>query len=103
MNMALIDWMSKKQQTVKTSVFGAEFVVLKHGIEHVRGIRYKLRMVGVPLSGPTDVYGDNMSVIKNTQHPESTLRKKSNSICYHTIHVLCVLSASGGLKTLAKP
>ena len=24
-----------------------------------------------------------MSVIKNTQRPESTLKKKSNSICYH--------------------
>ena len=83
MNMALIDWMSKKQVTVETSTFGAEFVALKHGIEHVRGLRYKLRMMGVQISGPTDVYGDNMSVIKNTQHPESTLKKKLNSICYH--------------------
>ncbi len=31
-NMALIDWVSKKQAT-KTSVFGAEFVAMKHGIE----------------------------------------------------------------------
>ena len=83
MNMALIDWMSKKQATVETSTFGAEFVALKHGIERVRGLRYKLRMMGVQISGPTDVYGDNMSVIKNTQCPESTLKKKSNSICYH--------------------
>ena len=26
-----------------------------------------------------------MSVIHNTQHPESTLKKKLNSICYHAI------------------
>ena len=26
-----------------------------------------------------------MSVIHNTKHPESTLRKKSNSICYHAV------------------
>lgn len=58
---------------------------MKQGIECVRGIRYKLRMMGVPLSGPTYVYGDNMSVIHNTQKPESTLKKKSNSICYHAI------------------
>ena len=32
MNMALINWMSKKQATVETSSFGAEFVALKHGI-----------------------------------------------------------------------
>ena len=35
-------------------------------------------MMGV-IDGPSYVYGDNMSVIHNTQRPEST-RKKSNSI-----------------------
>jgi hypothetical protein len=64
-------------------VFGAEFVALKTGLEAIRGIRYKLRMMGVPLDSPTYVYVDNMSVVHNTQRPESTLNKKSNSICYH--------------------
>jgi hypothetical protein len=32
-NMALIDWISKRQATIETSVFGAEFVAMKHGIE----------------------------------------------------------------------
>ncbi len=32
-NMALIDWVSKKQATIETSVFGAKFVAMKHGIE----------------------------------------------------------------------
>ena len=85
LNMAPISWLSKKQPTIETSVFGAEFVAMKIGIETVRGIRYKLRMMGVPLDGPTFVYGDNMSVIHNTQRPESTLKKKSNSICYHAV------------------
>ena len=58
---------------------------MKQGIEALRGIRYKLRMMGVPLTGPSFVYGDNMSVIHNTQRPESTLKKKSNSICYHFV------------------
>ena len=39
----------------------------------------------VPLAGPSLIYGDNMSVIHNTQRPESTLKKKSNSICYHAV------------------
>ena len=26
-----------------------------------------------------------MSVIHNTQRPESTLKKKSNSVCYHAV------------------
>jgi hypothetical protein len=40
--------------------------------------------MGVARSGHSYIYGDNMSVINNTQRPESML-KKSNSICYHAI------------------
>jgi hypothetical protein len=83
--MSPVAWQSKKQATVESSVFGAEFVAMKVGMETCRGLRYKLRMMGVPISGPTYIYGDNMSVIHNTQRPESVLKKKSNSICYHAI------------------
>ena len=31
------------------------------------------------------MYGDNMSTIHNSQHPESQLKKKSNSISYHAV------------------
>jgi len=52
-NMASIDWISKKQATIETSVFGAQFVAMKHGIEKLRGLRYKLRMMGISLTGPS--------------------------------------------------
>jgi hypothetical protein len=29
MNMALVDWLSKRQPTIETTVFGAEFVAMK--------------------------------------------------------------------------
>ena len=83
--MALIEWLSKKQDTVKTAVFGSEFVAMTHGVETLRGLRYKLRMMGVFIDGPTYVYGDNMSVIFNTSRPESQLKKKSNSLCCHAV------------------
>lgn len=83
LNSAPIQWHSKQQPTIESSVFGAEFVALKAGMEALRGLRYKLRMMGVRLSGPSFVYGDNMSVIHNTQNPQSMLKKKSISICYH--------------------
>ena len=62
LNMSLVIWHSKKQATIETSVFGAEFVAMKQGMEALRGLRYKLRMMGVPISGPSYIYGDNMSV-----------------------------------------
>jgi hypothetical protein len=85
LNMAPIMWFSKRQTTVESSVFGAEFDAMKNGIETCRGLQYKLIMMGVTLSGPTFVYGDKMSVVHNTQRPDSVLEKKSNSICYHAV------------------
>ena len=85
LNSALVTWKSKKQATIETSVFGAEFVALKHGMEMLHGLRYKLRMMGIQIDGPSYIYGDNMSVVHNTQCPESTLKKKSNQICYHAV------------------
>ena len=85
LNNVSIYWTSKKQNTCKTSTFGSELVATKTAIEYLRGLRYKLRMMGIPLSGPAYVYGDNMSVIHNTAAPESTLKKKHNSIAYHFV------------------
>jgi hypothetical protein len=81
--MAPIVWFSKRQPTVESSVFLAEFVAMKNGIETCRGLHYKLIMMGVALMCPPFVYGDNMSVVHNTQRPEYVLKKKSNSIFYH--------------------
>ena len=78
-----MSWLSKKQATIETSVFGSEFLAMKQGMEAVRGLHYKLRMMGVRISGPTYIYGNNMSVIHNTQCPESNFSKKLNLICYH--------------------
>ena len=41
--------------------------------------------MGVPISGPSYIYGNSMSVIHNAQRPESTLKTKSNYIFYHTV------------------
>ena len=68
-NVALIDWLSKKQATFEKAVFGSEFVSMTHGVETLRRLRYKLRMMGVFIDGPTYVYGNNMSVIFNTSQP----------------------------------
>jgi hypothetical protein len=101
LNSAPIQWMSKKQSTIETSVFGAEFVAMKQGMEALRGLRYKLRMMGVAINGPSYIYGDNMSVIHNTQRPESMLKKKSNSVCYHACRESVAMgeSITGHVKT----
>jgi hypothetical protein len=84
-NGAPIIWFSKRQATIETSTFGSEFVAAKVATETIRGLRYKLRMLGVPIDGPAYFFGDNMSVITNISIPDSVLKKKSNSIAYHCV------------------
>lgn len=85
LNSALIYWMSKKQTSVESSTFGSEFIAMKQCCEYLRGLRYKLRMMGIPCEGPAYIYGDNQSVLANTTIPDSTLKKKSQSIAYHFV------------------
>ena len=42
--------------------------------------------MGVLIYGPSYIYGDNMPVVYSTRRPESTLKNKSNYICYNTVH-----------------
>ena len=83
LNRAPIIWYSKWQNTVETSTFGSEFIAMRTAVEHIQALRYKLRMFGIPIEGPTNVFCNNEAVFKNTTIPESTLKKKHNSICYH--------------------
>ena len=82
-NRAPVLWHSKRQNTVEASTFGSEIVALKNAVEMIEGLRYKLRMFGIPILGATNVYCDNEAVTKNCSIPESTLRKKHHSIAYH--------------------
>ena len=85
LNSAPVHWMSKKQGSVESSTFGSEFCAMKHCCEYLRGLRYKLRMMGIACEEPAYISGDNQSVLYNTSIPDSTLKKKSQSIAYHFV------------------
>ena len=59
LNQTPIIWFSKKQNTVESSTFGSEFVALRIATEKIIALRYKLRMFGVPLDGPAQVFSDS--------------------------------------------
>jgi hypothetical protein len=63
-----------------------KYCAMKTAIVMIEGLRYKLRMMGIPLNGPTSVLCDNQSVVKNTTVPESVLKKCHNAIAYHHAH-----------------
>jgi hypothetical protein len=82
-NGSPISWYSKRQNTIETSTFGSEFVALRIALEMNDALRYKLRMMGIPINGPSNCFCDNESVWKNSTMPQSTLSKKHNSVAYH--------------------
>jgi hypothetical protein len=55
LNRSPILWYTKQQSTVETSSFGSEFCALKTAVEMIKGLRYKLRMMGVEIDSPTQV------------------------------------------------
>ena len=93
-----IYWCSKRQGAVQTSTFGAEFVALKKAVEEAVTTRYWLRSMGVKVSKPTIIYGDNLSAITNTINPGSQLNKKYLALSYH----YCREHFSAGIVSIRK-
>ncbi|KAI2514173.1 protein of unknown function DUF11 [Fragilaria crotonensis] len=57
---------------------------MRLSIEMIEGLRYKLRMMGVPLTEECSVFCDNSAVVTNSR-PESTLKKKHAAINFHRV------------------
>ncbi len=67
---------------------------MKHGIEKLQGLCYKLCIIGIPLTGPSFIYADNKLQVTNSTIPELTLKKKCDSICYHVVQESVVMGES---------
>ena len=107
-NRAPIVWYSKRQNTVESSTFGSEFVAARTAVDLIEGLRYKLRMFGVEIDGPTTMFCDNESVVRNSTAPESTLKKKHCSVCFHRVREsqaagTCRVAKVKGTDNLADP
>ena len=76
-------YMSKIQVDIETSIYGEEFIAMKTAVEEVISVRYILRCLGVKVTKPTFILGDNRSVILNSTVPSSLLSKKHITISYH--------------------
>lgn len=83
---------------MESFTFGSEFMAMKTAVDMIEGLRYKLRMVGVPIEGRANVFCDNDAVVKSVSNPESTLKKHHNSIAYH----LCREAIASGTVRVAK-
>lgn len=78
-----VHWTAKRQASVQTATFGAELIALKKAVEEAITARYYLQSMGVAVTKPTVIYGENIASITNTVEPGSLLKKKYLALSYN--------------------
>ena len=61
-------------------------------MEHIIGLRFKLRMLWIPIDGKAIVLNDNKSIVDNSSKLEFMCNNKHTSISYHLVR--CNVEAS---------
>ena len=84
-NKTPVDWFTRKQPTVETATYGSEFSAARTAIEQIQGLRQTLRYLGVPIDGPSYLFGDNGSVVTSSTIPDSQLGKRHHALSYHYV------------------
>jgi hypothetical protein len=67
---------------VETAFYGSNLVAARQAVEQILDIHYQLRMMGIPIAGPTLLFGDSQDVITRSTLSDSTLNKHHNALAY---------------------
>jgi hypothetical protein len=97
-NGMVIDWYSKKQATVETATYGAEFVAARIAIDQIVDLRLFLRYMGIPIVGISYLFGDNQSVFLSSTLLQSSLKKRHNALSYHRVREAIAAKIAGMFK-----
>ena len=83
-NQTPFDWFCKKQSTVETATYGAESTAARTCIEQMmQANKMTLMYLGVPIVGPSVLFGDNQTVVDSGTIPHAKLKKR-HLMCYCT-------------------
>ena len=84
-NSTPVDWFTKKQSTVETATYGSEFVAARIAVDQIIDLRLTLRYLGIPIDGRSYLFGDNESVTKSANLPQSALKKRHVALSFHRV------------------
>ena len=88
-----VSWRSPRQTAVASSTHEAEFSAMRTAVEETKSLRYMLRCLGITVTGPSVMHGNNLSVIQNATMPAAELKKKHVAISYHVVREAVASSA----------
>ena len=80
-----ISWTSKRQGTIESSSYSAEFCAGRVASEEAIALWCMLRSLGVPIIGATALCGDNLGMIISSTNPDSELKKNHVAISYYNL------------------
>ena len=84
-NQTPIDSFSKRQNQVESAMYGSEFMAACQSVEQIINLRYTFCMFGVPIQGPSWLFGDIKSIVTSSTIPHSSLNKQWNALSYHKV------------------
>ena len=84
-NQTPIEWFSKKQSTVETATYAAEFIAARTAVDQIVDLRTTLRYLGVPLRETSYLFGDNKTVVESSDRPHAKLHKRHTALSFHRV------------------
>ena len=66
----------------QTPTFGSEYIAARTCTEQTIALRTTLRYLGVPVEGPSYMFGDNETVINTASEPHGKLHKRHNALSF---------------------
>ena len=85
LNQSIIDYYTKKQPRVETATYGSEYMAARTATEQIMDLRTALRYLGVNISGPTYMFGDNSTVVNSSSTPKARLHKRHVILSFHRV------------------
>ena len=76
-------WFAKRQTSIQSSTYGAEFMASQTACEEAISIRYMLCGLGCKLKGCSLLSSDNLGVLQSSSRADYCLKKKQVSLSYH--------------------
>lgn len=58
---------------------------MKHAIEYIQGLQYKLQAIGILVIKYSYIFVDNMYILVNLTMPYIQMKKQSNSFVFHCV------------------
>ena len=92
-----VTWSSSSTGTVSYSTTESEYLGMNEVARTILGLRETLGELGLPQTGPTDIFNDNQGAISRTKNPVGHhalrhLRVQDHAICQHVRRKLVTLN-----------